>query len=95
MESYERSKLADAIKDVWFKKGDLIIKEGEKGDIFYMIMNGTAMATKCLEKGKAPVKVMSYQQGEYFGERALLKNEPRAANIEVTSEELQLQLQTT
>lgn len=60
MDNYERSKLADAIKDQWFKKGDLIIKEGEKGDTFFMVMKGTAIATKTIEKGKAPVKVMDY-----------------------------------
>lgn len=28
MESYERNKLADAIKEQWFKKGDFVIEEG-------------------------------------------------------------------
>lgn len=31
---------------------------------------------------------MDYATGTYFGERALLKNEARAANIVATSEEL-------
>lgn len=90
MESYERSKLADAIKDNWYKKGDLIIQEGDQGNTFFMVMKGSAIATKSIEKGKPAVQVMSYKEGDYFGERALLKNEPRAANIEVTSDEIQV-----
>lgn len=42
------------------------------------------MATKTLEAGKAPQEVMKYKKGKYFGERALLTNEARAANIVAT-----------
>lgn len=81
MEAYERSKLADAIHEKWFEEGDYVITEGAEGDSFFMIMSGKAMATKTLEPGKPAVTVYDYQEGDYFGERALLKNEPRAANI--------------
>jgi len=81
MDSYERSKLSDAIVEKWFEEGEYVIKEGEQGDIFYLIMSGQAVATKTLEPGKPPVNVANYAEGDYFGERALLKNEPRAANI--------------
>ena len=44
-------------------------------------MSGEAIATKTVEIGKPPVQVYNYSAGDYFGELALIKNEPRAANI--------------
>ena len=81
MDEYEWSKLVDAFKDLEYKTGDFIIREGEEGSILYLIAEGTAIATKTLEAGKAPVEVKKYEKGDYFGEMALLKNEPWAANV--------------
>lgn len=81
LEPYERSKLADAFREETHKPGDYVIREDEQGDVFYFISEGEAIATKTLEAGKAPVEVMQYKRGDYFGERALIKNEPRAANV--------------
>ena len=81
LEPNERSKLADAFKEETFAPGDYVIKEDETGNVFYFIAEGEAIATKTLEAGKPPVEVMGYKKGDYFGERALIKNEPRAANV--------------
>lgn len=43
--------------------------------------DGEAIATKTLSSGTDPEQVAEYRVGDYFGELALLKNEPRAANI--------------
>lgn len=85
MDEYERSKLADALRESWYKPDEFVIREGEEGQTFYLIMSGTAVATKTLEPGNAPVEVYQYKAGDYFGERSLMKNEPRAANIIATS----------
>ena len=49
MDTYERSKLADAFKEEQYKKGDYIIKEGEEGTVFYIIESGECVATKTLK----------------------------------------------
>ena len=86
MDPYERSKIGDAIVECKFKKGDYIIREGEEGKTFYLIAEGTAIATKQLNEAE-PTKVKDYEKGNYFGERSLLTSENRAANIVVTSDE--------
>jgi len=81
IDPYERSQIADALRSVSFAQGEYVIKEGEWGEVFYVVEQGQAVATKTLTPGQAPVEVKQYREGEYFGELALLKGEPRAANI--------------
>ena len=54
MDPYERSKLSDAFVENKYKKGDYVIRESEIGDVFYIISEGEAIATKQLEEGKEP-----------------------------------------
>jgi len=92
MDPYERSKLGDAVREETFADKEYIIREGEAGDKFYMISEGTAIATKNQPDGKE-TQVMDYKTGAYFGERALLTNDFRAANIIATSKVLVLSLE--
>jgi cAMP-dependent protein kinase regulator len=87
MDPYERSKLGDAVQEKTFNKGQYIIKEGDIGSTFYFISTGTAIATKLDKQTGEEAKVYEYERGQYFGERALLTSETRAASIVVTSEE--------
>ena len=81
MEPYERSKLADAFNESSVAAGETIIREGEPGNELFLLQSGSAIATKTLQAGQPPQQVMEYKVGDYFGERALIKNEPRAANV--------------
>jgi cAMP-dependent protein kinase regulator len=81
VEPYELTQISDALKAGTFQEGDYVIREGEMGDVFYIIEEGEAYATKTMEPGKQPEKVKSYGRGDYFGELALIKGEPRAANV--------------
>eukprot|EP00919_Chromeraceae_sp_WS-2016_P069964 GHVR01165888.1.p1 GENE.GHVR01165888.1~~GHVR01165888.1.p1 ORF type:complete len:227 (+),score=60.71 GHVR01165888.1:119-799(+) len=86
MDPYERHKIADALRSEMFLEGEYIVKQGDLGDRFFLLENGTAAATKSFILGQAPKEVMKYKKGDYFGELALLKNEPRAANVVATSD---------
>eukprot|EP01017_Pseudomicrothorax_dubius_P043899 TRINITY_DN7375_c0_g3_i1.p1 TRINITY_DN7375_c0_g3~~TRINITY_DN7375_c0_g3_i1.p1 ORF type:complete len:393 (-),score=123.23 TRINITY_DN7375_c0_g3_i1:146-1324(-) len=80
MDPYERAQLSDAFKTISFKAGDFVVREGERGDVFFFIEEGQAIATKVMKSGKEET-VYNYKPGDYFGELALLRDTPRAANI--------------
>ena len=81
IDPYELGQICDALKIKLITKGDYIIKQGEKGDDFFILDEGKAHAEKVFEEGKPPERVKEYESGGFFGELALLKNEPRAASI--------------
>ena len=81
IDPYELGQICDALKTQNFAKGDVIIRQGDNGDVFYILDDGKAHAEKVFEDGKRPQKVKDYGSGGFFGELALLKNEPRAASI--------------
>eukprot|EP01118_Nematostelium_gracile_P008769 TRINITY_DN2912_c0_g1_i1.p1 TRINITY_DN2912_c0_g1~~TRINITY_DN2912_c0_g1_i1.p1 ORF type:complete len:536 (-),score=144.87 TRINITY_DN2912_c0_g1_i1:87-1694(-) len=78
---YERAIIADALEAFHFDHGDVIIRQGEDGDIFYIIEHGEAIVTQSRQDNTRPIEVTRYQRGSYFGEVALLTNKPRAANV--------------
>mmetsp|Transcript_55112 Transcript_55112/g.131329 ORF Transcript_55112/g.131329 Transcript_55112/m.131329 type:complete len:414 (-) Transcript_55112:271-1512(-) len=75
MDAYERGQLSDALKVEVFGDGDAIVKAGDNGNKFYIIEDGNAEAEK---NGEV---VMQYKAGDYFGELALIRNQPRAATV--------------
>ena len=85
MDPYERSKLGDAVSEERFASGAYIIRQGATGDVFYMMSEGTAVAMK-RGADNTEAEVKQYQAGSYFGERALLMNDLRAASVIATSD---------
>jgi len=81
LDNYERSKLCDCLKIQIFEAGQRVIKEGEKGTSFYLIIDGDAQAWKLNPTSGKEEPVYEYHPKMYFGELALLKDEPRAASI--------------
>ncbi|KAF4682487.1 hypothetical protein FOZ60_010463 [Perkinsus olseni] len=82
LDAYELSQVADALKTESFTAGQTIVQQGEPGDQFYLIENGTCQAFK--DEQEEAVK--DYKVGDYFGELALLRDAPRAATVKATSD---------
>jgi len=81
IDNYELSQICDAVHSEKVNAGEFIIKQGEKGDKFYILDEGEAYASKVFNEGEEAKNVKDYKSGDYFGELALLKDEPRAASI--------------
>jgi len=63
-----------------YEEGQYIITQGEIGDQFFVIYKGTVRITKTGDDGKE-FFLVSLKVGDVFGERALIRKEPRAANV--------------
>lgn len=66
LEIYERHKIADALESVSFDDKEIVIREGDPGDSFYLIESGEATFYKTLSDGTQK-EVMVGKKGDYFG----------------------------
>ena len=62
-----------------FEPGDLIFKEGEKGDLMYVLLEGAVELKMRVERGETVLKIVD-TPNDFFGEMALLDERPRSAS---------------
>jgi CRP-like cAMP-binding protein len=62
-----------------YEPGEVIIRQGDRGDRFYMIRGGTAEVMD--ESATPPRRLAVLSNGGYFGEIALLLDRPRVATV--------------
>jgi CRP/FNR family transcriptional regulator, cyclic AMP receptor protein len=80
--SASKSELADIASiadEMDFPEGKTLIREGETGREFFVLVDGTA------EVERSGKKVASIGPGDFFGEIALIAHTPRNATITTTS----------
>ncbi|XP_060534714.1 cAMP-dependent protein kinase type I regulatory subunit isoform X1 [Cylas formicarius] len=81
LDKWERLTVADALEPVSFEDGETIVRQGEPGDDFYIIVEGTATVKQNRGEGEEPIEVGRLGPSDYFGEIALLLDRPRAATV--------------
>jgi CRP-like cAMP-binding protein len=73
-------RVAEAGRLKLFRAGAAIVRLGEPGDTFYVILDGHALVVR--EAGR-PLKLHA---GDFFGELALIENVPRSADVIATDD---------
>ena len=78
----DHTPIIDAMQQLNYEPGDVVVWEGDIGDLFYVLEKGNAEVLKEGQLGS----LGSMQAGKAFGELALVHNVPRAVTIRCLSE---------
>ncbi len=88
LDDRELASIATIAKTRRYAKDDVIFHESEMGDVFCLIREGQVKVTMISPEGKEIILAM-FGPGDFFGEMALLDDEPRSATI-IATEPLEL-----
>ncbi|KAF7667862.1 hypothetical protein LDENG_00040760 [Lucifuga dentata] len=75
------AKIVDCLEVDYFEKGEYIIREGEEGNTFFIISKGEVIVTQTTDGFAEPQEIKTLGVGDYFGEKALISEDVRSANI--------------
>ncbi|CAK9056603.1 unnamed protein product [Durusdinium trenchii] len=82
----EKAQMAKVVVEVTYNADEHIVEQGAPGNTFFMLVEGKVVILRDdMVKGELEANVAK-QTIPYFGERALLYQEPRAATVKVISE---------
>ncbi len=85
-------KIRSVMKQVEFKSGDVVIRQGDRGDYYYFIRDGRCLVTRQNEDSTAPVEIVELKSGDTFGEEALIANSKRNATVSMITDGVLLRL---
>ncbi len=70
-----------------FKAGEAIIKEGETGDVFYILYSGEVLITRQTPAGDViALATLNSEMNVFFGEMAIISNDTRSATVTAKTE---------
>ncbi len=80
MEEQEVAGIRSIMQVIKFNPGQIIIREGDTGDLFYVITEGQAEII-IRDANGSDVILHEAGPGDFFGELSMLTNEPRTARV--------------
>lgn len=72
--------LLDTLETVAFKEGDMVVRQGEPGDFYYIVQSGRCEVIRSGAKNRE-IKLAELKSGDTFGEEALISNAKRNASV--------------
>jgi CRP-like cAMP-binding protein len=69
-----------------YSHGDAIIRQGDSGEIAFIVFSGSVDVKKIMSPGGAEIFLVTLQKGAFFGELALINNAPRGASVYANGE---------
>ncbi|XP_028651249.1 cGMP-dependent protein kinase 1 isoform X2 [Erpetoichthys calabaricus] len=75
------SKLADVLEETHYDDGEYIIRQGARGDTFFIISKGKVNVTREDSPNEEPIFLRTLAKGDWFGEKALQGEDIRTANV--------------
>jgi len=85
MDEQEVAGIREIMDEMKFKSGQIIIREGEMGDLFYVITEGRVDVI-IRDADGSDVVLHEAGPGDFFGELSMLTNAPRSARIRATED---------
>jgi CRP-like cAMP-binding protein len=79
------------IQEVPAKAGDVIIKQGDDGDFYYVVKSGECKVTRTSKTG-SELTLATLKGGDAFGEEALISDAKRNANIVMATDGILMRL---
>jgi len=70
-----------SLEDIAVKPGDIIIKQDEPGDYFYIIKTGRCKVMRKMPGSDKDIKLAELESGATFGEEALISDDTRNASV--------------
>ncbi|MFQ5864332.1 MAG: SulP family inorganic anion transporter [bacterium] len=69
-----------------YQKSDIVFKEGEPGDKIYFILSGGVSVLASISENGRDRRLATFGEGVFFGDMAILENQPRSATVRADSE---------